>query len=330
MRRLTLILSDLYLPEETASGEPPRTADLPCLEWLLSRANSLRRIDDWRRWLALQLHGPAASMLPLAHFEALSADIPARGLWLATPVMLEARLDHVRLADRGLLRLSAEQGFELCTEFGQTFGPELSLAAGNERRLLLSGGPDADIHTVDPARLLGSDIAAALPRGSSAGELRRLGAEIEMWLPGTRTNAARMRSGQRPITALWLWAGGLATAVAPGSASRQASRLFGGDSFLAACANLACDAPARPLPPGLAALAMDAPAYVELSPISGDAGESLESLEANWFAPARAALAKGAIEQLSMVANDRVFDILPNAAWKFWRRGRHWLELLKA
>jgi hypothetical protein len=330
MRRLTLILSDLYLPEETG-GELPQVPDLPCLEWLLSRANSMRCIDDWRRWLALQLDASAIADLPLAHVEALSAERPARGLWLATPVMLEARLDHVRLSDRGLLRLSAEQGFELCAEFEQTFGPELSLVAGNERRLLLAGGPDADIPTVDPARLLGSDIAAALPRAPSAGELRRLGAEIEMWLPGTRTNAVRARAGQRKITALWLWGGGRATAAPPGGAADcHASILFGGDSFLAACANLACNEPARPVPSGFAALGEGASAYVELSPISGDVQDSLEALEANWFAPARAALATHAVEQLSLVANDRVFDILPNATWKFWRRGRHWLELLKA
>ena len=35
MRRLTLILSDLYLPEEAMAGEVPQTQQMPALEWLL-------------------------------------------------------------------------------------------------------------------------------------------------------------------------------------------------------------------------------------------------------------------------------------------------------
>ena len=50
MRRLTLILSDLYLPDEAARGMAvPTTRHLPNLEWLLRFADSPEPIGDWRR-----------------------------------------------------------------------------------------------------------------------------------------------------------------------------------------------------------------------------------------------------------------------------------------
>jgi len=48
MRRLTLILSDLYLPEETHRGiAVPSTRDLPNLEWLLRFADSPDFLSPW-------------------------------------------------------------------------------------------------------------------------------------------------------------------------------------------------------------------------------------------------------------------------------------------
>ena len=107
MRRLTLILSDLYLPEEAQRGVTvPTTRDLPNLEWLLRFAESPEHIGDWRAWL-LEQSVPRLRNLPVASISA-NERIDGRDLdstWLATPVALEARLDHVRLLDRGLLRL---------------------------------------------------------------------------------------------------------------------------------------------------------------------------------------------------------------------------------
>src|SRR5215510_5037703 len=106
MRRLTLILSDLYLPEEAAGkASPPQTVELPGLDWLLRFAQRPRRIADWRTWLAAQLGMSKFAQLPVAL--ACELQFLARGIgaWLATPVHLEARLDHVRLVDRGVLRI---------------------------------------------------------------------------------------------------------------------------------------------------------------------------------------------------------------------------------
>ncbi len=328
MRRLTLILSDLYLPGEITRGDIPRIHELPAFEQLLRFADR-RPISNWRQWLAGDLGVPDFAG-PLAHVCARAAGKDSAGAWMATPVRLEARLDHVRMTNRGLVRLTNEQAQELSGEFATTFGP-LELVARDERALLLTGGPRGDLPTVDPARLLDADIKPALPAGPAANELRRLIAEIEMWLPGTRANAARERAGMQKFTALWLWGGGLPVPQAsdPLAVDKQPA-LYGGDPLLNSLADLRTLPPVHPSPESLAGLSSHGCAYVELTPMSGPASESLPALDANWFAPALDELRQGSLDRLTLVANDRVFDVKPNASWKFWRRRRHWLDLLKA
>ncbi|MEO8018639.1 MAG: hypothetical protein ABI769_12555, partial [Pseudomonadota bacterium] len=193
MRRLTLILSDLYLPEEAGRGATiPTVRELANLEWLLRFSDSPQRIGDWRRWLLAQTNPGLGD----------PHDIDSK--WLATPVALEVRLDHVRLLDRGLLRLDESERANCREEFARVFGPQYGLHDGGERGFFLSGLPAAEMHTVDPARLLGTEIGPALPK-REAGELRRLWAEIEMWLHGAAFNAVRARAGKRRVSALWLW-----------------------------------------------------------------------------------------------------------------------------
>jgi hypothetical protein len=249
---------------------------------------------------------------------------------MATPVALEARLDHVRLCDRGLLRLPLDQQQALRVEFSRSFGSELDLCESHERAFLLRGGPAADIDTQDPARLLDSDIGRALPSGSAAaGELRRLGTEIEMWLYGSPVNAAREQAGQRKITALWLWGGATAGPELRGREDQgKAFRLYGGDNYVLALCDLMGSEPCHRIPAAFAELGAGPPAFVELSPMSGSQVESLAALERNWFAPARTALSAGKLDSLCVLANDRVFSVDARAGWRFWRRRTSWLESL--
>jgi hypothetical protein len=329
MRRLTLILSDLYLPAGAVRESFPATLELPALQWLLRFARPPRRIDDWRSWLARELGMRTIADWPVAHVHALAAGVDPAGTWLATPVRLEARLDHVRLADRGILRLPSAQAIELAREFQASFGPETLEVSDRQPALLLKRGPVSGPRTTDPARLLDTDVGSALPQGAGAGELRRLSAEIEMWLTGTRTNAARERAGLQKITALWLWGGG--ELIARDSLSLDAGgthQLFGGDSFVASLAILASRESLRPVPESFAVLDEHADAYAVFSPMSGPPGESLPAFEANWCAPIRDALSAGNLECCRVVANDRVYEVAARAGWKFWRRRRGWLESL--
>jgi hypothetical protein len=340
MRRLTLILSDLYLPEESVDGSAlPRSLELPALDWLLRFSGGARRIPDWRSWLALELGVASFAQLPVAQACARGwPDVPENDApWLASPVHLEARLDHVRLVDHGLLRIAPQERAAWCAEFSRSFGPTYALHDAGECAFLMSGIAPTALITRDPARVLDADIGPALPAGPAAAELRRLGTEIEMWLHGSALNAAREQSRQRRISALWLWGGGRGDAFHISPSSQIAAgrlpdvRIFGADPFitsLARASKLVCQQGANlsfyDLESGAAR------AVVELAPMSGSPGESLASLEGNWFTPARKALAAGTLSGCDIVANDRCFHVGSRAGWKFWRRRTNWLELLAA
>jgi hypothetical protein len=249
----------------------------------------------------------------------------ARHAWLATPVQLEARLDHVRLADRGLLRVSTRETGSWCEEFARAFGPEYALHDAGECGFLLTGLAGRNVVSIDPARLLDSDIGHALPKGAASGELRRLGTEIEMWLHGAPFNAARARR----VSALWLWGGGRGQEGNEEGAGFGVFRAHGRDPYLLALARLARQNPVTPAPPSLAALgAILDRVVVELAPMSGPRAESLAMLDGNWFAPARAALSAGSLDALDLVANDRCFHVAPRPGWRVWRRQTSWLTQL--
>jgi hypothetical protein len=197
--------------------------------------------------------------------------------------------------------------------------------------MMLRGGPSTDIRTHDPARLLDSDIGHALPGGSTAaGELRRLGTEIEMWLHSSPVNAAREKAGQRRISSLWLWGGGaLRThAIGANAFEERQFHLRGEDDHVQALHNLLCAETPHPVPGRFEELTGEGQHYVELAPMSGNPQSALPELDRNWFAPARTALSAGALGELRIVANDRQFVIGARARWKFWRRRRNWLESL--
>jgi hypothetical protein len=342
MQRLTLILSDLFLPEEAVALAPSsRPISLPALDGLLRFADASRRIADWRTWLAGELEQLPLAILPVAQVCALGLLEPRAAVtcWLATPVHLEARLDHVRLTDRGLLRLDAVERTAWCLEFARAFGPEYALHDAGERGFLLSGLARTDARTVDPARLLDADIGPELPAGPAASELRRLGAEIEMWLHVAPLNAAREQRRQPRISALWLWGGGVdgspgeSAAVAPRSASPRDVHFFGADPFIASLARSVVAVRAEPRVGADSATYHDienvaSHAVVEQAPMTGPAGQSLPSLEARWFTPMCTAMSAGSLATCDLIANDRWFRIRAGGGWKFWRRRVHWLKRL--
>jgi hypothetical protein len=340
MKRLTLILSDLYLPEESDHRMPlPQAIDLPNFDWLLRFAQRTQRVLDWRLWLAGEMNQEPLARLPIAQACALGLLNPgqAGSAWLATPVHLEARLDHVRLPDRGLLRLGAWERAAWCAEFAHVFSPQYSLHDAGERGFLLAGVAPNVIQSQDPARLLDADIGPGLPRGPEAAEIRRLMAEIEMWLHRVSLNTRREQARERRISAMWLWGGGLEQKSAnPVVAAEMPPdvHFYGGDPFVAAIARAVAEASRHGLrcataPSSFRDLDLHAShAVVELTPMTGGEHGALHSLEAQWLAAVRAALSNGSLATCDLIANDRWFRILSRPNWKFWRRRGSWLQRL--
>ncbi len=317
MRRLTLILSDLYLPEEEAHDVVP----MPNLEWLLRFANGRQSITDWRTWLASELGYVAGEIIPFASFSG------PRDAWFATPVHLFAALDHVRLDARGLLTLASDERGAWCAAFARTFGPQYVLHDDGVRGFFLTGLAPANVRTADPARLLGADIAADIPRAAEAGELRRLGAEIEMWLHAEPLNGARTRRGERPVSALWLWGGGVTPSRETAKPRQSDVGFVGDDAFVAALA--------RDAGQSMRAASLDGsefgenaslPAHgvVVLAPMSGEPRQSLADVDCLWLGAARRSLERGAL--VEVVANDSVVRVSGRPSWRIWRRRSGWAK----
>jgi hypothetical protein len=235
----------------------------------------------------------------------------------------------VRLLDRGLLRLDESERTNLRDEFARTFGPTYQLEDGGERQFLLTGLSANEVRTIDPARLLGNEIGPALP-AREAGELRRLWAEIEMWLHGATFNTARERVGKRRVSALWSWGG----EPLPGrvvESGLAASAYLGGDPLIEGLSRMgeSFEGSARATPVRMEEVdATSRDVVVEFAPLTGAPHESLQALDVTWFASAKAALATGDIQWLDIVANDRRFRIHARSHWRFWRRRQHWLASL--
>lgn len=329
MRRLTLILSDLYVPEDATRAASPAAFDLPALEWLLRFSRPAVFCPDWRAWIAAQTGQAALAHVPVAHVAARVLGESAADAWIATPVHLEARLDHVRLADRGLLRIGADEAHRWSEAFAREFGPEVKLHPAGERGFVLTGIEAAGTRTTDPARLLDSDVAPALPHGAGAGGLRRLGAELEMWLHATPLNDERQRAGQPRISAFWFWGGDKAHGDSvPGSLSPPGGfNIHGADPWLMGFAHTV-GASANKHASDFSALEPGVDHHVvELSPMSAPR-ESLLDAESRWFAPAKIALSEGKLALLDVIANDRWFRIGARAGWRWWRSKRGWFESL--
>jgi hypothetical protein len=330
MRRLTLILSDLYLAPE-AEARPAETLPLPQLEWLLSLAGYRQIVPDWRWTLLLESGRLDKAGLTLASMAAQGKlpDQLANTSWLLTPVSLEARLDHVRLNAQGLLSLAAEERAAWCEAFNQAFGPELSLHDAGSRAFLLTGLPRVTVVTKDPASLLGCDIAPGLPSGPDAGVLRRLGAEIEMWAHGHALNRDRERRRQLPLSGMWFWGGqGLPMADARAALPAPEMIFAGEDPCVAGLSRLVNGSDPEPIPTSLGDWQADVEqGVVVLAPMT-TAGQSLAALESRWFEPAKNALTGGRISELQIYANNRFFYIVNNDRIAFWRRRYRWIESL--
>ncbi len=339
VRELVLLLTDVYLPPDTDAVVATRAghARYAAAEFLPS---------GWRDWLAQrvgrgELSGwPVAALVAAAYPEGQLGTLPAgvaqfrNDVMLATPVHLQAGMDHVRLPADGLLQLTAEELDSLAASFDPALGRErgLSLRTVGGSGLLLAGLPLGQVVTADPARWLGADLRQALPRGADAPRVRALAGEIELWLHEHPLNVLRRRRRERPVSALWLWGGG--TAVRP-DAAPLARGVAQRDLLLAV---LTRDPAALALArlAGLAAAPSDAPQLlrqphtrsIAVLALSDYGQRGLAAFEHDWLQPARAALRRGELQALRLMANDRVTTLMRFDALKVWRPARHWLRAL--
>lgn len=349
MRELVIVIADLYLEPEPAartaaapiSGDGPDAGAAPGIQHLARFGDETMLPEGWRAWVARWLGLPQyAREAPASIAAAALADAPAaradvradRAVWIATPMHLIAGLTSVHLDRRSILRLSGAELAELTASFRDAFrgsGFDLDPLASGE--LLLSGPPQpASSTATEPARMLLTSMTEALPAGHGAPALRRLSSEIEMWLHDHPVNDARARRGAVPVVTLWLWGGG-APPAQRAAVARGLDAAFGSDAYVRGLWRLA-GGESRPMPVDWAAMigeprAQRALGVVEVAELlhantSWPLARALAEVDRRLISPALAALRRGELQRLVLLANDRSHIVRAADRWRLWRRLR--------
>jgi hypothetical protein len=352
VRELVVVVCDLYLSPETPERQLPAGVALPGLQRVMRYGDRTRLASGWRPWVAEWLaEGRESTDSP----RATSADpsggvaaatvaamglhrpplVPAGTVWMATPVHLIAGMSSVHLDRRSILRLTADDLAKLSEEFRRVFHDSgFVLEPLDSGDFLLFGPPMNVGQELEPARLLGSNVAEAPEARVSDPALRRLTAEIEMWLHEHRINDVRARRGELPVTGLWFWGGGFSSsaarsAVAARSAASSIDIAFGRDAYLQGLLG-SMGRPVQPLPSRLADVFGYAPARRALLVI--ELGSMLQSnptwsffdalahLDQVFIQPAVEALGSSKLERLMLLANDRLLTLRARDRFKIWRR----------
>lgn len=343
MREIVIVIPDLYwAPEAPPDAELlSRLPALPGLELLTRFGESSRLEHGWRDWLARWLGQPGLAGEAPASIAAAAADVrEADSVWLATPVHLVAGLTSLHLDRGGILRLPFGELEELARDFHRALGESgFALTALPSGDFLMRAPALAPVSTVEPARAMGLSLAQALPSGEGATVLRRLQAEVEMWLHEHPVNQARVRRGEPAVSALWPWGGGPLGPERQSPAGRAEDVLFAADAYAHGLFHLH-GGQSRPLadtlrdvlgyaPAQRAAIIVEVGQMLQTHP-GWTLPEALAEIDRRFVAPATSALRPGPLARLALVANDRLLRVLAADRSRWWRRRRPALEgLLK-
>lgn len=253
----------------------------------------------------------------LAPVAALGAgfDPGRRYVLRADPVSLAAGRADVVLAGR-IDDLDAAEAAALTATFNVHFegdGIEFHAPRTDAWFITVEEAPDL---TTTPLSVVQGAIYPWLPSGVDAGRWRRWFSEMQMLLHEHPANAARAARGRVPVTGIWISDGGrlseamvdaapaiFAAAGRTGDVARGVARLHGNA--------------ARDPPPDFAALHGRDDAIVVLDPSSA---ANASHVDRQWLSPAVAALERGSLSTLTLLADG-------NGTARAWRAQRpSWLR----
>jgi len=216
MRKVNLVVCDLFLPEEFAA-EACAGMHLPALEKILARGvsagseqtagdNSLEALLCGMFGVA---HQPNVPIAPISAF----FDGLGEGCWLrADPVHLRLQRDQLVLLPD--MEVSAGESAQLCSALNNHFsGQGVEFFAPHPQRWYLRLDRMPDIETVALSQAIGRNVYGLLPKGADALRWHRLFNEIQMLLFSHPVNESREARGELPVNSLWFWGGGCSSAV---------------------------------------------------------------------------------------------------------------------
>ena len=307
--RLTLAVPDLLALDRGALASAPALSTLA--HYAPKPDTRSGTLDTF-----LLAAAPDAEPMAAAPLAALGAGLdPGESYVLrADPVSLVAGRNDVALAAR-IDDLSADETGMLIATLNAHFGRDgLAFHAPRPDAWFVLTDTTPDI-TTTPLAVVRGAIYRWLPAGGDAARWRRWLSEMQMLLHDHAANAAREARGRVPVTGVWISDGGrlartpqesdVATFAPPGAAgdvARGLARARGG---------AAGATPERfaALPPGNRAIVA-----VECADSA-----TVAQLQSNWLGPAVAALERGDLDSLSLLADGHGIAAAWHASRPGWR-----------
>jgi hypothetical protein len=276
-------------------------------------------------WLCWAFGAARQQDLPVAPYAFFGeGGSPGANYWLrADPVSVQLARSRLILLAGNAVSLSAEEAAQFVAALNAHFAPQgWHFAAPHPQRWYLRLPVRPDLCTTPLAAANGRDIRDLLPAGADGAYWRRQLNEAQVLLHNHPLNETREADGKLAVNSFWPWGGGTLRE----NLQAPCTRLFADDPLARGLA-MAANLPATPLP---AALPQDmagcgASPLFALEAAHDDPRACLDEWEKNWFAPALAALRRGAFRRLSLLApgEDAPLEITLNRSdlWKFWRHG---------
>jgi hypothetical protein len=340
MRKVHLVVCDLFLPADIAAGV---CADLrlPALEKMLARGASTKPLvlgaveGSARTGESASLEGLLCGMFGLpcqqdAPIASVSAafDGLGGGCWLrADPVHLRLQRDQLVLLPE--VEVNADEAGQLCAALNEYFaGQGMAFFAPHPQRWYVRLDRLPGIETVPLSQAAGRNVRGLLPKGKEAARWHRVFNEIQMLLFAHPVNEAREVRGELPVNSLWLWGGGVNAPLQKTYDCVSSDEALAG-MFAAAAGIPFSNWPEQWRDEGNGGTQLLVWTGLRSALRHGDLDAwraALQELETGYAQPLWQALRAGKISQLQVdiLGGDRVRNLLLTRAdaWAFWRRAR--------
>jgi hypothetical protein len=296
--RLVLVVPGLLdaVAAGVAQGRAPAVAEL--VGW---SGGPLRNADGLDAEIASRYGIARQTDWPLAAIRAESLGLVTGGAyWLAAdPVTLVVGRDDVAFS--GIVDdLTITDAAALVATLNAHFAADdIELVAPKPDAMFARLAAAPRLATHPPAVTPGRPLRLRLPEGPDAPKFRRWQSEIQMLLHEHPVNVERAKNGRPAVNGVWFSGGGV---LPPRPSPSPHTCTFANAGIAVALASHA-KAPAQPLPASAAA-SLDGAGDAELLVVALASDVDVAQIDRLWAAPARDALARGRLEQITILAQD--------------------------
>lgn len=315
MKKVHLVIADLFLPQEVAASTG---LALPYLEKLLSRAKRVAGPAVSIEEILCGMFGVPSVAAASAAFDGLEP-----GRWLrADPVHVRLQREQVVLLPN--VAISSGEARQFCASLNEHFADQgVEFFAPHPERWYVKMHELPEIVTVPLSQVAGRNIHGNLPSGAGGRRLQQIFNEIQMLLHAHPVNELREARQDVPINSVWLW-GNEGRKVSAQSDFCSAASDDVLVEMLAASVSVPFSA-WQPVWNEDAGLLVWAGLRSALR--RGDLGawrDALQDFEKGYARPLWQALRSGDITQLQLdiIGGDSLhrFSLTRSDAWAFWRQ----------